>query len=186
VTIALLTPINLNGIDAIVTDPCYYRGSEHMIHEVKKIQQGGEWKMEIQRAEMGAFGERVVELAVVHSSYTIDDEAILSGTAGVDSGQMSICGDMDAERFGNPDDYGPGGFDPEGNSGLFNYQGACDITINRADGAGVLCDVMAVSSTGCGDGVYPIFVWRNASGIATKIAVDFRDLEEDEEDEDGL
>jgi hypothetical protein len=176
--IALLIPIELNGITAIVTDPCYYRNSEHMIHEVKKVQQGGEWMMEVHRDVMGAFGERVVELTVVHSSYSLEDQDEHCGNAGVDSGQMSICGDMDVERFANPYNYGPNGFDPEANRGAFNYQGACDITINRADQAGVLCDVMAVSSTGCGDGVYPIFVWRNASGIATKIAVDFRDLEE--------
>jgi hypothetical protein len=180
-TIALLTPIRMNGIAAIVTDPCYFGGSEHMIHEVKKIQQGGGWMMEAHRDLMDAFGERVVELTVVHSGYSLEDESELVWNAGVDSGQMSICGDMDVERFKNPDDYGDGGFDPEANRGAFNYQGACDITLNQHAQAGVLCDVMAVSSTGCGDGVYPVYVWRNTNGIATKITVDFRDEEEEEE-----
>lgn len=181
-SIALLTPIKLNGIAAIVTDPCYYGGAEHMIIHVGKIQQGGEWMMEVHRAEMGAFGERVVELTVVHSSHSAAHEGEHVGNAGVDSGQMSICGDMDVERFKNPDDYGPNGFDPEANRGIFNYQGACDITLHHHAQAGVLCDVMAVSSTGCGDGVYPVYVWRNLNGIATRITVDFRDIEDEEEE----
>jgi hypothetical protein len=176
-TIALLTPIKLNGIAAVVADPCYYGGSEHMIHEVKKIQQGGEWMVEVHREEMGPFGERVVELTVVHSSYSPEDESEVAWNAGVDSGQMSICGDMDVERFSNGD-YGPGGFDPKANRGSFNYEGACDITLNQGARAGVLCDVMAVSETGCGDGVYPVYVWRNPNGIATRITVDFRDEDE--------
>lgn len=176
-TIALLTPIRLNGSEAIVADPCYYNGSDHMIHSIKKLQENGEWMMEIHREEMGVFGERVVELTVVHSSHSSEDVLELAWNAGVDSGQMSICGDVDANRFVNSDGWGPKGFDPEGNAGLFNYEGACEITL-RNPGAGVLCDVMAVSSTGCGDGVYPVYVWRNEDGIATKITVDFRDEEE--------
>ena len=184
-TVALLMPVKLNGTGAIVTDPCYYNGSEHMIHRVEKIQQGGEWKMETRRAEMGGFGVRTVQLAVIHSTFDPyhDTQTLVYG-AGVDSGQMSICGDLDVEEFENPDDYGPNGFQPEEHAGSFDYQGACDITINHPSRAGVLCDVMAVSETGCGDGVYPVYVWRNTLGIATKIAVDFADEEEEEEEEE--
>jgi len=184
-TVSLLIPVTLNGTSAIVTDPCYYGGSEYMHHEVKDLQQyRGSWMLETHREEMGGWGERTVELTVVHSTFSPSDARILSHSAGVDSGQMSICGDRDAERFANPDDYGPNGFEPLAHAGKFDYQGACDITLNHPTHSGVLCGVMAVSDTGCGDGVYPVYVWRNAAGMATKISVDFRDdPEEDEYDE---
>lgn len=171
-TVALKTPVKLNGTGAVVTDPCYYGGSEHMLYEVKKIQQGGEWKMETQRVSFGAFGIRTAELTVVHSSFSENDEIAYEHTAGVDSGQMSICGNLDVDRFGHAED---AAWDPDNAAGEFSYQGACEITLNRNDRAGVLDGVMAVSETGCGDGSYPVFVWRNKNGIATKITVDFRD-----------
>jgi len=183
-TVALLIPVTLNGTSAIVTDPCYYGGSEHMLHEVKDIQHRGSWMLETHREEMGGWGERTVELTVVHSTFSPSDVRTLTHGAGVDSGQMSICGDLDVEAFANPENYGPNGFEPLAHAGKFDYQGACDITLNHPTHSGVLCDVMAVSDTGCGDGVYPVYVWRNAAGMATKISVDFRDPEEDELEEE--
>jgi hypothetical protein len=84
---------------------------------------------------------------------------------------MSICGNLDADKFDRAEDMA---WDPEAHQGEFNYQGACEVTLNGSH-AGVLAGIMAVSETGCGDGVYPVFVWRNKNGIATKITVDFRD-----------
>ncbi len=183
-TVALRIPISLHGTGAVVTDPCYYEGSDHMIHEVNKIQQGGLWHMEAYRESFGMFGTRTAELTVVHSSHSESDEKEYAWAAGVDSGQLSICGSIDAEKFKN-EDFAFDQFDPDGNAGEFNYEGACEITL-KGDHAGVLCEKMAVSETGCGDGVYPVLVWRNQSGIATKITIDFRDhplLGEDEDDD---
>lgn len=183
-TVALLIPVVINGDRAIVTDPCYYDGTEYAQHEVKEIQQGGQWKMETHRESFGVMGVRTAELSVTHSTWDSDDAKLQTFSAGVDSGQMSICGIDDVEQFKNPDDYGPNGFDAEGHRGLFDYQGACDITINSPDRAGVLCDVMAVSQSGCGDGLYPVYVWRNKNGFATKIMIDFRDETDDGDGED--
>jgi hypothetical protein len=185
-SVALLIPIELNGTEAVVTDPCYYNGSEYMIHSVKNIQLGGEWKMGVFRDNIPGWGERTVELTVVHSTFQESHQKNLAHAAGVDSGQMSICGSIDADRFENPDNYGPRGFEPAEHAGLFDYQGACDLTLNSKDRAGVLCNVMAVSGTGCGDGVYPVYVWRDTEGMATKISVLFNEDDEDEENDEEV
>ena len=183
-SIALRIPVALTGPEVIVTDPCYYNGSEHMHSTVGPIRQGGSWVMESHREEMGGWGTRTVELSVVHSTWHPTHKRFLAADAGVDSGQMSICDSHVARSFENPDDYGPDGFQPKDHEGHFDYQGACDITLNHAERGGVLCDVMAVSETGCGDGVYPVYVWRDEVGAATKITVDFRDVENEEEEEE--
>ena len=177
------TPILLRGKSAIVADPCYHDSAGHMLREVGPLASqddgttanlnAGSWMMNAPREDLPNWGMRVAELTVIHtrwsSNHEIDDPVL---AAGVDSGQMSICGKEDVASFQNRD-WEPGDFDPDGNIGRFNYEGACEITLRRAERAGVLCGVMAVSESGCGDGVYPVFVWRNSNGEVTRITVDF-------------
>lgn len=183
-TVVLRTPIKINGYSVIVTDPCYYEGTEYAQHEITNVKPG-RWYIEVPREEFDFMGTRCAELTIVHTDWDRVHAHIQEGSAGVDSGQMSICGSTDAEKFKNRD-YAFNDFDPDGHAGQFNYEGACHVTLN-GDHCGVLCDVMAVSETGCGDGVYPIIVWRDGNGAATKITVDFRDhpwLDDGDEDEE--
>lgn len=168
--IGLCTEVRLNGITAVVADPCYFRSAEHMLTFIHDLAPDGSWLMETTPIHLSEWGNRVAELTVVHSSWSAQHEFTQIGRAGVDSGQMSIVGSDDVAWFQDPED---AAWDPEGNRGQFSYQGACDITLNTDAHAGVLDDRMAVSTSGIGDGVYPVNVWRDENGLATRITVDF-------------
>lgn len=73
------------------------------------------------------------------------------------------------------------------NVGRFNYCGACALTLGD-EGlgryGGVIDGRMAVSSSGYGDGSYPLFVHRTADGEIAAVSVDFFGDEDDEDDDD--
>tara|TARA_R110002020_G_scaffold64790_2_gene171608 strand:+ start:325 stop:765 length:441 start_codon:yes stop_codon:yes gene_type:complete len=62
----------------------------------------------------------------------------------------------------------------------YSYSGACSVTCNSKESAGELANGLAVvSSTGYGDGCYPVYATENEDGYIVKIEILF-----DEEDED--
>lgn len=62
----------------------------------------------------------------------------------------------------------------------YSYSGACSVTCDGEEKAGELANGLAVvSSTGYGDGCYPVYATENEDGYIVKIEILF-----DEEDED--
>lgn len=117
------------------------------------------------------------------------DECELVGHIGVDSGQMML---------GDPcylDEWGGGEFTSVGENkppnGAFNYDGACRATTSGKQ-AGLLgngvAKLAAVTSTGFGDGQYPVYVEISDEGAWGKrvksMTIVFIDDSEEEEDED--
>jgi len=112
------------------------------------------------------------------------------GEFGVDSGQVLI-GDPCYLESGN-------GWNTEGveydqklvegyqKSGeyAFNYSGACARTLSPEGAGSIGRNSAVVSTTGYGDGQYPVFATYNADGRVVKLEILF-ESDEDEDDEDS-
>lgn len=61
-------------------------------------------------------------------------------------------------------------------TGKFDYNGACTATVTRK-GFGILsnkyCGLAAVSSSGYGDGEYPVYATRNSDGRIIRLTIEF-------------
>ena len=97
------------------------------------------------------------------------DELEYAGSFAVDSGQAMIgdpCYLGDWQTNDNDE------WKPEAHKGEFSYQGACQATLTKDYGA--IGGVRAVAvSTGYGDGLYPVYVKRNAEGRISFAVIDF-------------
>lgn len=104
------------------------------------------------------------------------------GTLGVDSGQMMLCDPCYIKKdFAN--EYGEGG-------NPMSYSGACNATLSN-QGFGFLTNTSGnysinlafVTSSGYGDGSYPVYIKRDGNRIAEmKIVFIGKDLEDEEDD----
>jgi hypothetical protein len=111
-----------------VSDPCYKLDTWC----AKKLEnvRNGKWLATVEYSNEGSWGIRVARLVAWHSDLGTNPEALeffesISGTLGVDSGQMSI---FDYDKFkGDSDDVSEDGSDPRA-----WYMKACDLT-NPAD-----------------------------------------------------
>lgn len=61
-----------------------------------------------------------------------------------------------------------------------NYDACCRTTLGK-DGGGNIDNIAAAICSGYGDGVFPVFVERNADGVIVKVIIDF----DPEEENDG-
>lgn len=146
----------------------------------------GKWRAEIETSDEGAWGTRVASLTVRHES--VDDSASPEQRSevdvGVDSGQAGFFDDARyADVPGRPDD--DSAPNPRG-----LYWEACRCTgYDHRDNhtlprlAGILRDIGAVSSSGYGDGGYPLRLLM-IDGVAVAARVIFIG-EKEEEDEDA-
>lgn len=114
----------------------------------------------------------------------------LIGNFGVDSGQVIIVDPCYLHDWVDENHDSAPGFDfdaeVEKATGKFSYLGACNATLTDA-GAGQLGKRSAVvSSTGYGDGCYPVYATYNTDGRIIKLEVFFDGdpYEESEEDEE--
>ena len=168
-TVHSLGTLEITSGKILVSDPCYLDDSQHMFNFVEGCKKGT-WEAEAEVSDEGEWGKRVATLSAhcEHElAYTAWDEV---GVAGVDSGQMSI---MDADRLTSWEgDEREHGWDPDKYAGSFGYQGACEITLRGMRGD-ILAGCMAVSSSGYGDGAYPVSVSRNRDGEIVAVKVDF-------------
>jgi len=174
-----LGTIKITSGRILVSDPCYLDSAQHMFNFVEGCR-NGIWKTEAEVSDEGDWGERVAVLSArCEEPYTAWKEI---GIAGVDSGQMSIMDASHLQEWGG-DDRGHG-WDPDAYAGDFSYQGACEITLRDGDvRGGLLAKRMAVSSSGYGDGSYPVSVGydRNGNVVAVKIEFIWEDEGENED-----
>ena len=101
------------------------------------------------------------------SIFEHDDEWELVGRVPVDSGQVMITDPCYLGEFEN-DNYSA---DDDNTEVKFSYSGACHRTL--ADGAGQVTPLAVASSTGYGDGMYPVYAMYDNSGMIMQLAVDF-------------
>jgi|LauGreDrversion4_2_1035121.scaffolds.fasta_scaffold02209_15 hypothetical protein len=87
----------------------------------------------------------------------------LAGKIPVDSGQIMLIdpcyikNDFPSEHNDAPD---------------LNYAGACKVTL-RAEGCGVFGNLAFATSSGYGDGLYPVYVKRTNDGRIAEVKIKF-------------
>lgn len=166
----------------VCSDPCYEIPTwcQGIVENVKK----GKWNAQIERMNLGDWGERISVLMVSHESNpnpTFDFDEHLPFTAGVDSGQFGFfdkdfyrndesAKDLPKYNFSND-------FDRE--SGDVWYRACAQLTLGD-ERWGVLPNGV-VSSSGIGDGSYDVFAETNPEGEVIALCVVY--LWEDEEEE---
>lgn len=151
-----------------VSDPCYSRDTDGMVYDAVN----GDWKATATIRE-----GRVSILTAV----TKDKGGKWERTGlhmGVDSGQMSIFDN----RFYKKDSEGKGKCSPtweymekDRDDGAF-YGACCTLTCGETNGTekqGGVLEHGCVSSTGWGDGSYPLFVKLNKAGKVVGVKVKF-------------
>jgi len=143
-----------------VGDPCY--GGDRRLTAMN-----GRWQGFVEYSDEGSWGTRVAVLLARHADYNnflsnLEED----GGLGVDSGQMSVVDNDIAADCGE---------------GL--YDDICKATLAK-ESAGLvsaLDDEHSIhgvaSSTGFGDGFYPLFVAKNDDGEAIAVKVVFIDDE---------
>lgn len=144
----------------IVSDPCYEAKNELQLPAVN-----GEWKASISGKDRNS----VLNVSTKGSSKFPWEKV---STAGVDSGQMSVF-DLSAYR----NDKEAEGRDlsqwkPDKGAGEQFYAACCVLTCYAENSAGVLPHG-AVSQSGYGDGVYPVYVKKNEQGKVVAVKVKF-------------
>lgn len=147
-----------------VWDPCY--GSGTTLPAL-----AGKWIAEIEVVDQrDGWGKRVARLTVRHESHpdAVLDEFI--DTEGVDSGQMGFydSGALVSEGVSTSEDL---------------YNDICELTLGDMH-AGILEDLGVVSSSGYGDGGYPLHVARNKDKRVVAAEVKFIYDEESEGEDD--
>jgi len=94
-----------------------------------------------------------------HRTINLDNTELI-GHVGVDSGQMMLCDPCYVSQFASNDsdfDFGASDRDKPLNT-AFSYAGACETTLAKSQ-AGVIGNGLgAVTSSGFGDGSYPVYV----------------------------
>ncbi len=181
-----LTPTIQIGSDILVTDPCYIPdsldGGAHSGGQpsyVVKDALSGEWRCAVETDDRNEGRVSVVSLTHVDNDGfgLFRKTERVEAQVFVDSGQMSLMDVFYLDEF--MDDDGGQPFKPDAHVGEFTYQGACQLTLSEAQG-GVLCGKMLVSSSGYGDGQYPVYVTRDGDGRAVQVEVRFMENSEEE------
>ena len=164
----------LKSTKLLATDPCYDKGT--WCATVIENALPGKWSASIITSDEGMWGERVAELEV----HNLEDLQACSwirtfGAIGVDSGQ---AGFFDFDKY------------PEGDlidrpDGEAFYEEACAASWNRVTNqpAGIVGGYGVNSSSGLGDGGYPLYVARNLEGqvVGAKIVFISDELNEDDD-----
>jgi hypothetical protein len=154
----------------IITDPCYDReelGSHSHTIEVLP----GTWNVTVEISDETDWGRRVGGLTVYHSS-TQQHQLSLIHTdlfVSVDSGQAGVF---------NWEDYPEKPHTEQGSNDF--YERVCDVTNNEKN---CVISEGVVTSTGFGDGSYPLFLAKNTEGKVVGIRIEYIS-EEDPFEED--
>jgi hypothetical protein len=174
------------GSSVTILDPCYIPNSMHMETVINITP--GVWEPYVEMKDEGSWGTRVATLGITRKGFRTGFGRVVN-YAGVDSGQMMII-DTDAisNWEGRDDEKWPfgTGAEPENRDGEFagelSYFGACQATLSE-DQHGILEDLAVVSSSGFGDGSYPIYVFEDTNGQVERIEVRFIEEEDDWDDD---
>ncbi|MRX74339.1 DUF4241 domain-containing protein [Bacillus lacus] len=178
-TAKLLGTFQVNSGELVVTDPCY--PPEELDEEGEELSLlltpacKGEWIATAFLEEDGT----VARLIAVHSGFQVRDEWMeMEIEIPVDSAQAGI---FDADSYGRDEEIS---YEIENvqklelnEEGLKYYAACCDIT--STDDQGGVLESGAVTVSGLGDGLYPVFVQFDEEGKVAAAAIDFL-LEEEE------
>lgn len=162
------------GSTVIVSDPCYELPTwcQAKVEDVLP----GDYKTTIRMSDQENWGTRVSLLGAVHKDYLDKplDWELAPFDLGVDSGQLGI---FDSNGYFN-DEYAQsvlseieGEFGMNDRPGDIWYDKMCALTISD-EGWGSYSEGV-VSSSGYGDGSYPLYLSRNNDGKVVGFVVDF-------------
>lgn len=179
-----MTQIKLTN-NVRVSDPCY----DNDVWCKTKLTDvlPGNYNVFVEKGDEGGWGMRVKSLRVIHEDFSDSGDWEEHSEIGVDSGQAGIfCetsyrNDIVAESIVTP----PNDFKISGKSeGDLWYEKMCDFTLSE-DQCGVY-ETGVVTSSGIGDGGYPLDVIRERNGyiVGMKITYLFDEDEEEEEYEE--
>jgi len=167
----------------VASDPAYSIPTwcQGIIENVKN----GTWVVIPDKHDVRGWGERVCKLTVTHKDFNFDNfvSEELPFVGGVDSGQFGFFdydlyrndeSAKDLEKYNFGDDF-------ERESGDIWYRAVCHLTLS-SDHWGVLPNG-AVSSSGIGDGSYPVYGIKDKDGQYIGFQVIFIDEDTNEEDE---
>ncbi len=149
-----------------ISDPCYeYDENDKICVLTLKEVLNGKY---IAKISIEAKYNDVESLTNYHEKYSEVEPNFLMGTIGVDSGQAGI---FDLKYYAE---------NQGGEFGDLNsfYGLACSLTLSEEQG-GIMENAGVVSSSGCGDGEYEVYVGENEIGEMVSVRIIF--IEHDEE-----
>lgn len=170
-----------------VSDPCYDDDvwCKSMLTGVLP----GKYSVEVEHSDEGDWGNRVASLTVVHEDFNHLTNWEDHDEIGVDSGQAGIfCessyrNDDVAKFIVTPEGQWNGHLIPNENDGDLFYDKMCAFTINGEGGWGSY-DTGVVTSSGYGDGGYPLEVLRESNGYIVGMKITYISPEDEEWDDE--
>ena len=149
-----------------VSDPCYeYDANDKTgVLNLKDVVNGKYFA----KVTVDKVYKDIASLTAYHEKYFDVEPDFLIGTIGVDSGQAGIFdlkyyAENQGGEFGDLDSF---------------YGLACSLTLSKEQG-GIMNYAGVVSSSGCGDGEYEVYVGTNDIGEIVSVKIIF--IEHDEE-----
>lgn len=164
----------------MVSDPCYSLDTwcQHVLDNVK----AGQWMTTSTLKDEAEWGIRVAEITAFIGEEPKETDFVIEETAdiGVDSGQAGFF-DFEGYKTGkeNDDRLEAEGQNAFGVNGSF-YNTCCNVTLGDQQSGTVPQGF--VSSSGYGDGSYPLHVVRNEKGKVTAVKVVFISDDDSEEE----
>jgi len=153
--------------NVMVSDPCYTPDTwcQTKLNNVLP----GKYNVDVQKSDEGSWGTRVSSITVIHEDYSDTDDWEQHSECGVDSGQ---CGVFCMTGYRN-DELSEGITTPEVNFNLGDYrkddggekwyEKMCRFTLSENQWG--LYDTGVVSSSGIGDGLYPMDVMMDGDKV---------------------
>lgn len=159
----------------VAIDPCY-SDADRLAANIPNVL-NGTWTVDADISDEGSCGKRVAIVTIAHEDHLTSRMTFetFEADCGVDSGQFGFFdGDLwDRDGRGQGDSQDKASF----------YGQCCDITLGTEQGGVTTIVPGYVSSSGFGDGGYPVEVARNTQGQVIGVRVTFIG-EDDDEDED--
>ena len=168
---------NVSGDKIIATDPCYNKDDD--CHYVIENCMPGIWRATAEMTdETEGWGNRISCVMIKREnfeSFKTKAETICD-VIGVDSGQ---AGFFDYSLY--PAGEREGLTDPVNDFDLF-YEQCCTATLGKRQ-ADIVQKMGAISSSGYGDGVYDLTIWKDGVGKVLAARIDFLNKDEEEEED---
>ena len=162
-----MNKFKINSSMIRVTDPCYDREVPENCYLILEKVMNGTWVPEIERHQC-----RVSRLTIRHEEVAVPNCDEFVGLASVDSGQCGFYDQIQYPTSSEEFEYDPYTF----------YGKLCQLT--GSDDISVM-EHGVFTSSGYGDGEYPVLVQRNSDGVIVAVTIDYTGPEDDFDDEDG-
>ncbi len=153
--------------NVMVSDPCYTPDTWCQTKLTNVLP--GKYNVDVQKSDEGSWGTRVSSITVIHEDYDDTDDWEQHSECGVDSGQ---CGVFCMTSYRN-DEMSEGITTPDVNFNLGDYrkddggekwyEKMCRFTLSENQWG--LYDTGVVTSSGIGDGLYPMDVMMDGDKI---------------------